>query len=513
MTSVEMNPDTSPFAKDQKRRIFMNAAMSVLQTLVLGITPFVLYKFLLKSIGIEQVGIWSVVLSSTSITRIGELGLSASVVKFVAKYKARNETENLVSVIQTAVISTGVLISIILFLAYPLSSWLLSLVIPIEQLDISLTILPYALVSLFFSVITSVLQSGLDGCQRIDLRSRILIGTALFDLLLCFMLTPYYGLVGLAYARVTQAIVSLLATWMLLRRNLPALPLIPHKWHRRLFREMLVYGLNFQAISFATMLYEPTTTALLSRFGGLTIAGYFEMAKRMVRQIRSLIISANQTLIPLIADLQERNPEAISTMYKESYGLLFFIALPLYTSLIAITPIFSEIWIGYYQETFVRFSFLLVIGWCLNSLNAPSYFANLGTGDLFWNTISHVAIAAMNGVLGLLLGSIYGGFGVVLAWVLSLAIGSLIIPIAYHKKHNLTLAELVPKESRLVLLTGILGASIAIASYYCFRDSMELWGATVLVVTTFTLIVIIPIWIHPMRKRTIKWVVTVCRDL
>src|SRR5206468_708951 len=158
-----------------------------------------------NTIGVEQLGVWSVVLATTSVCQIANLGLSASVVKFVAKYAARGQDETVADVIQTSAISLGVLIGLILSIVSPFISLLLTMVVPIANLKEALSILPYALSSLWMMVLSSVFQSGLDGYQRIDLRSMLLMAGALFHLILCFMLVPAYGLMGVAYAQVAQA--------------------------------------------------------------------------------------------------------------------------------------------------------------------------------------------------------------------------------------------------------------------------------------------------------------------
>ncbi|SNQ60934.1 hypothetical protein [Candidatus Methanoperedens nitratireducens] len=163
-------------------------------------------------------------------------------------------------------------------------------------------------------------------------------------------------------------------------------------------------------------------------------------------------------------------------------------------------------WIGYYEATFVLFSILLSVGWFLNTLSAPAYFANLGIGELRWNTVAHIVIAALNLGLGLLLGSIYGGKAVVAAWVFSLIIGSSIIPISYHHRHNISRAELLPKESAFVAFASIIGISTSLLLYYQLFDKLTpLIGAITLFII-FLLILVIPIWLHPMRKRLIGWV-------
>lgn len=493
----------------RNRQLFLNTSTSILQVLVLTGVYLVLYRFLLHSIGVELLGVWSLVLSTTSVATISELGLSGSTVKFVARYCARGEQAQVSRIIQTAMLSVGVSTGFVLLITYPFARWILSLLVPGEQLGLASSILPYALVSLWVTQITGSAQSGLDGTQRIDLKNVITIGTSLLYLGCALVLTPTYGLLGLAWANVIQAVSTLIGSWMLLRRSITELPPLPYQWSYPGFREMLGYALNFQLISVVKMLYDPVTKALLSRYGSLAAVGYYQMASRMVGQLRAFIVSANRAIVPVIADLQETEPEAIRRLYWDSYRLLFYVSIPLYLFIAAFSPAISEIWIGTYERSFVLFSALLVGGWAVNTLNGPAYFANLGTGDLRWNTISHVGIALLNAGLGVVLGSLCGASGVVIAWVCALAAGGIALIIAYHMQHGIRLREVVPKESVALLCTSLAGAVVA---FLVHVQLGRVWNIALRVageVVVFGLIVIVPVWVHPMRSLMAGWITRV----
>lgn len=490
----------------QKRQILINAVMSVTQIVVISGVLFILYKFLLKTIGVEQLGIWSLVLATTSVTQIANFGLSGSVVKFVAKYVARGEDKNISGVVQTAVISVAAFGSCVLLIGYPIAKWVLGLVIANEYLPLAFSILPYAFLALWSMVITGIFQAGLDGYQRIELRSLLLMGGAIIHLLLCFVFIPIYGLIGVAYARVLVNVLILISSWLLLKRCLPALPVFPYRWNKGIFREIIGYGINFQVISVTAMLYDPITKVFLSKFGGLSMVGYYEMASRMVQQFRAVIASANQVLVPVIADLKEKTPEKIQSVYLNSYQLLFYLALPLYSFIIICAPIISELWIGHYETVFVIFTTLLAIGWFLNTLNAPAYFAYLGIGELRWNVISHITTGLLNAGLGFMMGVLFNGIGVVVAWVFSLALGSSIIYLSYHIKYRIPLIELLPKSSRIIIVACLSGILSTIIIQHQLNHVFNTIALNSIILFSFSIIVFVPLWFHPLRKRLMGWV-------
>lgn len=478
--------------------------MAVTEILAVGAALLVLYRLVLDTVGVEGLGVWSLVLALAFVAQVTDLGVAGGVVKFVSKYLARERHDVVSRVIQTAAISKGVLAGAVLLLAYPLMDPVLGALLPPEEHRLSLTILPQVLFSFWLMSMASVFQAGLEGFQRIDLRSAIVIGTSFLNLVLALALLPRMGLPGLAYARIAQTAALLLLTWLWLRRCLPSLPAVPREWNRATLREILGYGVNFQVISIVTVLVEPMAKALLAKFGSVAMLGYFEMAGRMVYQFRSLIVAANQVVVPAIADLQEKNEALIAHLYRNSYRVVFYITVPSFPFLIALTPLISEIWIGHYESFFVYTATILCIAWAINTLSGPAYFAGLGTGRLRLNVVSHVMMGITNLVFGAVLGFLLGGVGVVAGFALALGTGSLLVPIVYHVQHDIKLSDLAPRESMLLSFLSVAGALTAVSLYATLRDDWTFAATATLVVLVFGTFVFLPAWRHPVRRQLVK---------
>ena len=113
----------------ERRRLLPNAALAALQALVTGFILLLLYKYLLTVIGIQEVGLWSLVLGATSVANVGQLGLSGSALRFVSKHLAHDAPKRAAEALQTAVLSVAVVVGIIAVLVLPAGKWFL-----IEQL-------------------------------------------------------------------------------------------------------------------------------------------------------------------------------------------------------------------------------------------------------------------------------------------------------------------------------------------------------------------------------------------
>ena len=159
----------------KKNQLFSNSLLSAVQVIWSGISLFLLYRFLLQSLSFADLGLWSIVLSTCSVTAISSFGLSGSVVKFVAQYYAISDFNKIKIIIETAAISITIFMGAILVLAYPLITIILSHALPTSNIDAGLSLLPYALITLWIASIAGIFQGGIDGCHRMDLRNILLI--------------------------------------------------------------------------------------------------------------------------------------------------------------------------------------------------------------------------------------------------------------------------------------------------------------------------------------------------
>ena len=148
------------------RQIFLNAVTTIAQTLGNACVLFFLYRFLIRSIGVERLGIWSLVLATTSVITLANQGFSTSIVKFVAKYAARENAEEVAVLVQTAVISVALGIGVVSAGLYPVARGILHLCcLPIGGGGVCDT--ATGDLSLWINILEGVLQAGLAGHQLI----------------------------------------------------------------------------------------------------------------------------------------------------------------------------------------------------------------------------------------------------------------------------------------------------------------------------------------------------------
>ena len=490
----------------QKRRVFSNALVSVLQVVVNGGLYLVLYRFLYDTIGVELLGVWAVVLAWTSVNNVANLGLGGSTTYYIPKYLARGDRPYVLHIVQTGILTAVGTVGLGLVLFYPLVRGLLRFVIDqASLLPAAFEIVPYAFASLWMTATAGIVYASIDGFQRVDLRNVILMAGAAVFLGAAFLLVPTRGLVGLAQAQLFQAATVLVASWLVLRRLLPELPLLPYRWSRRAFKEMIGYSLRFQMITLTQMLFEPLTKSLLAKFGTVSAVGFFEMANRLALQLRAFIVTANTALVPTLTDISETTPALLRRIYETSCRLIAFLQLLLLPLLIALAPLISVVWIGSYEPVFVLLATLLFIGWFGNLIASPAYVGYLGEGDLRWNVRSHLLIAVLNVSLGLAGGVLFGGTGVVAGFVAALLAGSVLVTVAYSLKHDFRLGLWFAPENLKLAAAALVGMTAVLVLYYRWGDGLDTLSLLAASLGLYAAFAVVPLWMHSARHQLYAW--------
>lgn len=438
-----------------KSRLLLNSITAIGQVIVVGIIYLILYRYLLVTLGIELLGVWSLIIASTSLALIANFGISTSIVKFVATYYTRKDFDSLNKLIFTASVFILITYSIISILILIIGNHILPYFIEDKYHKIALEILPFSLISLIINALGGVISSCLDGIQKNYIKSYIVSFTSILLFILSIVLTPNYGLKGLIFAQIFQAIVVLFTSLYFLSNSISGLLSLKWNWSKTLFKEIINYGIKMQALSFMQMSFEPITKALLSKYGGLAMLGYYEMANRLVTQLRSLIVSANQVVIPVVAEASETNKDSVKELYVKTFSLVFLFDVFLITGIIISAPLVSYLWIGKIIPFFLFAVILNSIVTFVNICSNPAYFSYLGEGKLNWLIYSYLAITIINPILGYYLGINFGGYGVLIGWNFAFLIGSLFVLLSYQKENNILWKTLILKNDVFFLITAI----------------------------------------------------------
>lgn len=443
-----------------RRRLATNAASAIIQVVVSAVALFVTYWLMMRALTVAEIGLWSLILGTTMVARLSELGLGAGVLRFVAADLAMNDPRRAARTVGMAACAATLLVGLLALAIAPLLHGYLLAINPVTRHPAIGLLLPAALISVVMGTAGNVMFAVLDGCQRMDLRAGLQIMGSLIQLGATWYVLPRWGLTGLGLVQVLQAGVILLsgaaAAAVLLRR-----PLGDYLgFDQSRFGELVRYGGSLQLAAIAQLLFEPLLKVLLATHSGLTLTGYFDMANRIVLQFRSLVVAAYSALIPHVAALSGAGrieTHRIAAIYREVREILLFLVLPYFACLAAALPLALTLWKGHFEPVFVAVALLQCAAWLINLFALPSYLLNVGTGELRWNVASHGVTGLVMLGAGTLLGVVWGGEAVLAAGAFALVCGSLLVPWSFHRHYGIV-PEALLRARRLPVLALLLAA-------------------------------------------------------
>ena len=415
-----------------RRRLLINSAAGAIQALLSGAVLFVLYRILLKHIGSEQIGIWSLLMAWLSLGRLADLGLPGGMVRFAATAFADGENSHAIAILRKGIFIACSLTAIAIIIEIMII-WAYKPAYLFHRSDVT-KLLVFGGLATWLSCVSVAIRAGLDALQRVDLRHITTIVQNILLLLGVCIFVSSSGLMGLMLAQLIATGATVIFTiWALiheLSRRMPAENSLPigNSIHAEATSNLLAYGLPFQATTVSGLLLDPLVRLLLGSFAGLAAIGWYEMASRLTTQVRLVIVNSMETLVPHIAALGDKQRKKhIDNDYCRVFAINLTLVSVGMSLLIINLPLIGLFWIGSNQPLFLLYSTLLAYAWWFNALAAPAYYIAQGLGVQRWNVTGQVTMAVVNVLIGFALGILYGGMGIVVAFALALVIGSMVI--------------------------------------------------------------------------------------
>lgn len=438
--------------------ILKNTFSAIAVVIVTAIVYFFLYKYLVSSVGIQQLGVWSLVIATISVGAVANTALSESVIRFVAIYSVKNDWENVSKVLMTSCYVLCVLLMGFLLLIYATSYYLLPFVIDSKFLLLARSLLPFGLLAFWINGVASAFLSFFEGMRLAYIKNTVITACVIVFYIGSRLMVPTFGLIGVVYAQILQSVVLFIVSAILVYIKSPYFSFKPFNLKSPIFKEIVAFSVNIQVVSVITILLEPVTKYFLARFGNISFVGFYEMGNRLVLQVRSLIISATQVLVPNLTIEAEKSAEALAAIYQKVFSIVSAISTYMFTGIIIFLPYISIFWIGHFEPVFVWTTIILGVSWYVNVISSPVYFVNYATNSLRINLNGQLLMAVLNPLLCFILGLIAGSYYVIIGWGLTLITGSLYILLKSHHKYMINNFALFKPEIKRIGISVIFAA-------------------------------------------------------
>ncbi len=315
--TTSTSTDNSPPPRNVGKIIARNTVFGVGAQLVLRIASFVFTIAVVRTLGDESFGQYSIVLAWAGLfSVIGDLGINQYLAREIAR--DRNSASELfwdtvvlrfILAIIASVITVG---GAILLTDY--------------STDIVIGIALYT-TTFFFMALFAPTQSILTGNERLDVVSATqVIMQVVFMILAGVFLFMGLNFIWIVVAGVINMPIVTALQWHIIRRN----KLEPPRFriNRQMWLSVIRAGMPFAAVQLSLSFSYQVDTIFLSRYTNDAVVGWYGAAYRLILTVLSVSRSFNDAILPSLAREHANNPATVRTWYHTSVRFIMMIALP-----------------------------------------------------------------------------------------------------------------------------------------------------------------------------------------
>lgn len=434
----------SSTSKKNSSQIIKNVLLNWLAVLATLATGFFMSPFLVRNLGDSVYGVWVLLGSLVGYLGLLDFGITPSIIKYVAEYRARNDQQ---------AINRVVTVSLVVFTGVGLISLALAAVIAIYFNDIfnsplsrstAAAVAMLAGINLAFTFPASVFVGVVRGYQRYDVDSAITTLNILArSVLLVALVLRGYGIVALAMITFVFDMMrlALLALWAY-RLN-PDIRIAREYFDREQLKKLFGFGLFAFLIYLGRQMILYTDFILIGLFLSTSSVTIYFIAARLVEYLRHLVAEMVGVLAPTASHLDASDDQAaLKELLIVSTKYTLLIALPIASVFFVIGDLFIALWMGPGYEASELILVTLTIGILAHLLAMPSETFLMGIGK--HRIVARLTIlqAFANLLLSLLLVPSLGLFGIALGSTIPLVAFVLFsLPIYFRRYLKLELGE------------------------------------------------------------------------
>lgn len=410
--------------KFDKNQIFRNVGSSWFSLGVNVLVGIFLSPYILHRLGDEAFGLWILIFSITGYYGLFDLGIRSSIVRYVAKYSATEEHDELNGLVNTALFSYSVIGVVAFVITIAVTSYVNSIFrIPTEFLRTVrwLLLMTGTCVSLGFPL--GVFSGVLEGLQRFYLLNLTTVGSTLLRvLLIVFALRHGHGLLAVAFITVIMPLLQGCVNAAVVFRRL-ALRLGPRYVSRSSMRRIASYGGTTFLIIVAGRLRFKTDAMVIGTFLSAAAVTYFAIGSRLVDYASDLVAALANIFMPMSSHSHAKGDlDGLRKILLVGNRGCAFIMFPLTAMLTVLGKSVIEAWVG---PKYVATSYpvLLVLLYPMTLMMAQG-----ASGRTLWGMAKHrtwawvvMAEGIANLVLSIILVRPYGVLGDAIGTAIPLA--------------------------------------------------------------------------------------------
>lgn len=407
------------------------------------VLTFFVYKLVIKGGGLASLGLWSTLMSWIFLVRLGDVGMSSAVVRFLAQCNSINETGRIRAYLDTSLFINTALFAILAGISYFLFTTNIEIILPlgssdVEDRSLAISVFPIMFTAFVLSNISGTILGGLTGLHLGYKASIVSTLGTIVQLCVAVTLVPKLGLAGLAWGQLCHHLVMSIVGWGMILTALKRASgahggMLPRYFSVTQLREMLGFSVKMQISNIIAGLFEPISKIIIGRFGGLTLLGQYELAYKLVSLPRNTVVAGAHATTAAMTQFLKFDIDEARDLYSKTQRNLVSKGSAVMLITLAGCPIASVYWLGYVDMELWAYTAILTVGFTINIFSVSAYLLGTSSGRLNGNILANFfALLAMVSLSGLASFTVNSSLLIVGPFV-GLTVGGLIVLI-YNRR-------------------------------------------------------------------------------
>jgi O-antigen/teichoic acid export membrane protein len=399
-------------------RIVKNSVFNLTGFFAQAVIVLVSTPLLIKGMGVEQYGLWVIASSFLGIMGFFDMGISSSIVKFIAEYTSQGDKNGVSSVIVGAIcfyLIFGTIISIPLYFFGPKIVFFLKMSssssLAVEK---AIRVLIFGFIPLLLGNLGKAASLGLQRYEIGNLIALVRIGIMQFTAIIIVFL-------GGQLYEVFLGTILVIWLWAFVALRVAFRLLIPHglrfffdwTYCRRIFS----FSSHILLQNLGAQIFSSVDRLAVGRILGLEAVTYYSVGTMVATNLHGVVGSISHTLLPAASEtIGLKNYQKLYDMFIK--GTSVACAISCGAGLVALTfsKPFLQFWLGadFMKASLSAFR-ILILAYCVYTINAPAFFIANGIGIPWINTCFSIIGGCITILLIFILGKIWQLNGVALA--------------------------------------------------------------------------------------------------
>lgn len=445
-------------ADTSRRSLAINAACNWLTFVSSVLVAFVMSPVLVRGLGAERYGVWSLVEALVAWFALLDMGVGASVVRYVAKFEAADDHDQLNRVFNTT-LCLFLAAAIIALTASGLlaAAWQRPFGLPADLAATTRWLIVLLGANVAVELVAGVFSAVLYGLGRFPAKTAIAVSLKLVGAVVLYVLLQGGGgLITLALVGLAASLVRCFLNAAAVRYYLPRLRYSPRLATWDVFHTIKGYSIRAFLIMIAGRISHRIDALVIGAFLAPQYITYFVIGSRLVEYAKDAVSSLSVVLTPAVSALESRqHTETIGRAFSTATRYALWLAIPLQLGFIIFGRAFLELWIGH-EVAKLAFPVLLILSSTLifSLPMIPASRVLYGLGDLRALTWIALLEAPINLALSLLLVRTYEVSGVAFGTVLPQFARACAILLLTHRRLQLSYSRFLAQSLLLTFLSA-----------------------------------------------------------